>query len=81
MADGVPTPVQSLDLLSSTLDPHLAAPATFSFAVLFTLIGILLVSGRVFYMLTRQWTTHRPIESLREWADERDFQNSTAAHR
>jgi hypothetical protein len=48
-------------------------PATFSFGVLFTLLVILLASGAAFYVLTRQWTTHRPVESLREWADERDF--------
>jgi hypothetical protein len=51
-----------------------AIPRTFSFEVLFTLLAILIVSGRVFYVLTRQWTSHRPIEALREWARDRDFQ-------
>jgi hypothetical protein len=48
-------------------------PATFSLGILFTLIAILLASGGVFYVLTRQWTTHRPMQALREWADDRRF--------
>jgi hypothetical protein len=48
-------------------------PATFSIGVLFTLLAILLASGRVFYVLNRQWTTHRPVEALREWAADRGF--------
>jgi hypothetical protein len=48
-------------------------PATFSLGVLFTLLAILLASGRVFYALNRQWTTHRPIEALQEWASDRGF--------
>ena len=63
--------MQALDLLSSILNSQ--STATFSFGVLFTLIVILAASGRVFYILTQQWTTHRPIEALREWARDRDF--------
>jgi hypothetical protein len=48
-------------------------PATFSFEILFTLLLILVVSGRVFHVLTQQWTTHRPGAALREWADEQEF--------
>jgi hypothetical protein len=48
-------------------------PHTFSFGILFTLILILAVSGRVFYILTQQWTTHRPLQALREWAGDRRF--------
>jgi hypothetical protein len=48
-------------------------PTTFSFGVLFTLLAILAASGRMFYVLTRQWTTHRPISALREWARDHDF--------
>jgi len=49
-------------------------PVTFSFGVLLTLIAILFVSGRVFYVLTQQWTTHRSVEALREWALDRGFE-------
>jgi hypothetical protein len=48
-------------------------PPTFSFTVLFVLLMILVISGRVFHVLTQQWTTHRPGAALREWADEQDF--------
>ena len=48
-------------------------PPTFSFSILFTLLGILAVSGRVFYVLNRQWTTHRPTEALRDWAQDRKY--------
>jgi hypothetical protein len=27
----------------------------------------------MFYVLTQQWTLHRPIEALREWASDREF--------
>jgi hypothetical protein len=67
-------------ILSSILNPPSSIlclqsriPATFSFGVLFTLIAILLLSGRVFYVLTRQWTTHRPVEALQEWASDQGF--------
>jgi hypothetical protein len=48
-------------------------PATFSVAVLFTLLFILIASGCVFRVLTQQWTTHRPMQALRDWAGDRRF--------
>ncbi len=51
----------------------LSIPPTFSFGILLTLLLILLASGAVFSVLTRQWTTHRPMQALREWAGNRRF--------
>ncbi len=48
-------------------------PPTFSVGLLFTLLLVLAGSGRIFYVLTRQWTIHRPLQALREWADDRRF--------
>jgi hypothetical protein len=64
--------MQALNLPSSILHPPTTV-STFSFGVLVTLLVILVASGRLFYLLTQQWTTRRPIEALREWADEREF--------
>ncbi len=48
-------------------------PATFSFTILLTLLVMLLASGRVFHLLTLQWTSQRPIQAMREWARDRQF--------
>jgi hypothetical protein len=42
-------------------------------AILLTLLAILALSGGVFHVLCRQWTIHRPIAALEEWAVDRKF--------
>jgi hypothetical protein len=70
--------ISSFDLPSSILDPRLQGivpiPHTFSFGVFFALLVILAASGRMFYVLTKQWTTHRPVAALRDWARDHDFE-------
>jgi hypothetical protein len=53
--------------------PATQMPATFSFGILFTLLLILIASGWVFHVLTVQWTTHRPMQALQDWAADRKF--------
>jgi hypothetical protein len=48
-------------------------PGTFSFTVLLSLLAILIVSSRVFFVLCKQWTTNRPVQALRDWAADRGF--------
>jgi len=48
-------------------------PATFSVGILFTLLAILIASGWVFHVLTLQWTTHRPMQAMKDWAGYRRF--------
>jgi len=53
--------------------PLSSIPSTFSISILLTLFAILAISGRVFHVLTQQWTIHRPINALRDWASDRKF--------
>lgn len=48
-------------------------PCTFSWTILLVLLVILAASGRVFFILTRQWTAQRPMQALREWAGDHRF--------
>jgi hypothetical protein len=48
-------------------------PTTFSPGILLTLLLILIASGMVFHVLTKQWTTQRPTQALREWASAHRF--------
>jgi hypothetical protein len=55
------------------MSPAESIPRTFSFLVLLSLLAILIVSSRVFFVLCKQWTTNRPTQALRDWAGDRGF--------